>query len=178
MEKSVSLKGRNDNPSGKSTILFLCTGNWYRSRFAEALTKHMLGDSHHVFSRGLEVSRIPKELPPSFENNNLFSIFTGEKLLEKGIPPYSVLERRGPIQLTMEDLLSATHVIALDKTEHYPMMLNLFPDHANCITYWEVPDVQKMPHQKGYGLPSCPSDQALDLIENHVATFVRNITIP
>ena len=159
------------------SILFLCTGNWYRSRFAEALVKHAVGDSRHVFSRGLEVKRIAGNLPPSFEDNGMFSVHTGNRLKDNGIDPYEVLELRGPIQVTANELHSSLHVIALDRAEHQPMMANLFPEHADTITYWDVPDVPKQPHHVGYdlGLPSCPPVEALARIEQLIASFVTSL---
>ena len=48
------------NASGKSKILFLCTGNSCRSHMAEGWTRHLLPDEFDVYSAGIE----PKPLDP------------------------------------------------------------------------------------------------------------------
>jgi protein-tyrosine phosphatase len=113
-------------------ILFLCTGNYYRSRFAEFYFRH-LAQTHQVGwtsdSRGLAVD--PLNPPPMSRD-------TMKICREMGV---SVEPIRNPQSLTLKDLLDAKHVIAVKETEHRPLMQQLFPAWENHIEYWEVHDL-------------------------------------
>jgi protein-tyrosine phosphatase len=113
-------------------ILFLCTGNYYRSRFAEFYLRH-IADEHQydwtVDSRGLRIS--PR-------NEGPLSQHTIKRCDELQIS-YNPL--RLPTALAEEDLQSASHVIAVKETEHRPLMQEKFPDWENKISYWEVHDL-------------------------------------
>ena len=47
----------------------------------------------------------------------------------------------GRIQLSAEDFLIADYRIAMDRSEHFQMMLNQFPSWADQIDYWDVSDI-------------------------------------
>jgi len=116
-------------------ILFLCTGNYYRSRFAEALFNHRAraaGWPWRAFSRGLAIHYVDGDLSPQARQG----------LLERGI----ALHHTGPTRcdLTRADLESAHLVIALKETEHRPLMLARFPDWAERIEYWRVNDLDQV----------------------------------
>lgn len=115
-------------------LLFVCTGNYYRSRFAQAIFNHRAaqeGLPWRAFSRGLDISAV-------FEGDEL-SIHTRKELERLELPLALAGERR--VALTQDDLERAQRTIILKRTEHYPMMVEQFPDLANSVTYWEVHDL-------------------------------------
>jgi protein-tyrosine phosphatase len=113
-------------------VLFICTGNYYRSRFAEAVFNHHAEQRRipwTAFSRGLAVHLVEGYL----------STFTTEALQTRAIE----LRHTGPgrIRLSEGDLLQANHRIAMDHSEHFQMMLKQFPTWADRIDYWHVSDI-------------------------------------
>lgn len=116
-------------------VLFLCTGNYYRSRFAEILFNH-LAPSHQpewrAFSRGLAIELVADDAGP-------ISPFTVNGLAERGIPLAE--EMRGPLALREEDLAGAQHVVALKQDEHLPLMKRNFPDWVERTEFWHVHDL-------------------------------------
>lgn len=113
-------------------LLFVCTGNYYRSRFAEALFNHLAelhGLEWRAFSRGLAIHYAEGDLSPH----------TQEELERRSIPlHYTGLTR---VTLQEEDLERAALVIALKEEEHRPMMREQFPAWERRIRYWNVHDV-------------------------------------
>jgi protein-tyrosine phosphatase len=50
--------------------------------------------------------------------------------------------------LSAEDFLHSERQIAMDRTEHYPMMQQHFPNWADKIHYWDVGDLPfRLPHE-------------------------------
>lgn len=117
--------------TGKREILFICTGNYYRSRFAEAVFNHLTPAPGGcvAFSRGLAIHVVEGDL----------SIHTELALRQRGIDRAMTSATR--TALTEEDLARAHQVIALKHDEHRPMMERQFPAWANRITYWTVHDI-------------------------------------
>ncbi len=114
-----------------SRVLFICTGNYYRSRFAEAVFNHHAAARALPWaatSRGLEVQRAEGDL----------SVLIVDALFARGIPRECTGHTRTPLQLS--DLEDAIHRIALDRTEHLPLVQQYFPDWEAQIHFWEVPD--------------------------------------
>jgi len=114
-------------------ILFLCTGNYYRSRYAEALFNHEAsrrGLGWRAFSRGLAIHLAPPDgLSPH----------TTLRLRERGISRDRTSKR--PSQVADDDFRRANRVIAIKETEHRPLMADLHPDWENRIEYWEISDL-------------------------------------
>lgn len=138
-------------------VLFVCTGNYYRSRFAEAIFKKEVasrGLSWSAFSRGLD-------LQPHV-NFGPLSRYTSEALEARGIP----IEFAGdePMPLTRQDLEKAQRVIALKEAEHRPLMQLQFPDRVDSIQYWKVHD-----------LDVATADEALPQIEGLVMQLVSEL---
>jgi protein-tyrosine phosphatase len=140
-----------------SVVLFICTGNYYRSRFAEILFNHLVpetGIDWRATSRGLAAQ----------ESGNVgpISKFTLERLKLRNIP---IGDRfRFPLQLEEKDLLEANLVIALDRNEHLPRMKEKFAAWADQITYWDVPDLN-ITH----------SEDALSRIECNIYALIREL---
>lgn len=119
-----------------SNVLFLCTGNYYRSRFAEHLFNHLA--TYHklrwrAFSRGLATYHVPKSAGP-------ISPYALQGLALRGITDVEVRE---PISLSETDLDNAHHIVALKYVEHHPLISQNFPAWINQVEYWHVHDIDQ-----------------------------------
>jgi protein-tyrosine phosphatase len=118
----------------KRQIVFLCTANYYRSRFAEHFF-NWLAPQHKLHwradSRGLQVGQ--------FGNIGPIAQATVARLKSYGItmpePP------REPLPLTLEDLNTFDHVVAVKEAEHRPQMRLQFPKWCERVEYWHVDDL-------------------------------------
>jgi low molecular weight protein-tyrosine phosphatase len=122
-----------------NSLLFLCTGNYYRSRYAEELFNHGAargGLRWTAQSRGLAIER-------GIDNVGTFSPFALEALQERGLVARGA--RRLPLQCTTIDLVAASHIVALDESEHRPLMVERFPDWVSRVEYWQVGDIEVVP---------------------------------
>jgi protein-tyrosine phosphatase len=136
-------------------VLFICTGNFYRSRFAEALFNFHADQRKlpwQAYSRGLAIHWADGFLSP----------FTEAALSQREIP----VSYTGPgrIQLTEKDLESADLCIALDRAEHLEMMEQQFPHWTQRVQYWEVPD-----------MPAALPEVALPSIENKILHLLDHL---
>lgn len=116
-------------------ILFLCTGNYYRSRYAEELFNfHARTEAldWRAFSRGLA-----EKTPP--ENVGPMSRHTLKALREQGIVPEGA--ERYPLLCSLTDFDRAQFVIALKETEHRPLLAKKFPGWETRAQYWDVHDI-------------------------------------
>jgi protein-tyrosine phosphatase len=115
-------------------ILFICSGNYYRSRFAEALFNHTAeerGLAWRAFSRGLATHLV--------DGSGDLSTYTRFALGARNIP----LRHTGvrPVQIAAADLERAALIFALKEAEHRPLMRELFPDWENRVEYWHIHDL-------------------------------------
>lgn len=141
-----------------TTVLFLCTGNYYRSRFAEVMFNHLAreqGVRARAISRGLKID-------PTSTLPGVISPHTVEALHKRRITCGSVT--RKPETLTFGDLKSAHVVVALKEAEHRAMLDASFPGWSARTVFWHVHDVD-MAHP----------DAALAEIEQHVKDLIRNL---
>jgi protein-tyrosine phosphatase len=77
-------------------VLFLCTGNYYRSRYAEEIFNHQAGLEGlgwHAFSRAVAENLFPENVGP-------MSPYTLNALQAKGIAPGGAT--RGPVLCTVD----------------------------------------------------------------------------
>ena len=131
------------------TVLFLCTGNFYRSRFAEVYFNWLAGRgkiSWQADSRGLALD--PNNIGP-------ISMHTRQYLGRLGIPLPELL--RDPLDASEPDFEAAHLIVALKEAEHRPLMQTRFPAWAERVEYWRVHD-----------LDFAPSSEALPLVKQHV----------
>jgi protein-tyrosine phosphatase len=143
-----------------STILFICTGNYYRSRFAEELFNALatrLGLDWQAISRGLDTRR--------GENIGPISSHVLQKLETLNIRVEA--NPRGPLQLEETDLVEADMVIALDAEEHRTLIARRFAEWADEILYWHVPDLHLM-----------EAEEALSKIETNITHLAQELRNP
>ena len=117
----------------QNTVLFLCTGNYYRSRFAEILfnwTAPQRGLDWVADSRGLRLESL---------NSGPISRLTLTALQEIGIPVEPPI--RFPQKATADDFHSARHVVAVKEAEHRPMIEQFFPEWLDRVEFWWVDDI-------------------------------------
>src|SRR5437879_1394580 len=108
---SLSRATQVNSPKAPKTVLFLCTGNYYRSRFAEHVFNHhaaMLKLDWRATSRGLSSEVGPWKIGP-------MSIYALTGLEMRGVD--SSGPHREPIHCTESDIISADLVIALKEAE-------------------------------------------------------------
>ncbi|MCL2646964.1 MAG: low molecular weight phosphatase family protein [Phycisphaerales bacterium] len=124
--------------SAHKQVLFICTGNYYRSRFAEILFNHLAteADLHwRADSCGLNIAVLGPEHPGHL------SRWAQEGLaLRKILPPGPY---RPPRQASEADFEAADLVIALKEAEHRPMLEKLHPTRAGSVQYWHIHDVDQ-----------------------------------
>src|SRR5437867_2148539 len=116
-------------------LLFLCTGNYYRSRFAEILFNSVaekMGLPWRASSRGLALERGVNNIGP-------MAVFAVKALEARGLRGLSEFARF-PIQATAEDFEKAKWIVALKEPEHLPLLQERFPAWAEIVEFWQVDD--------------------------------------
>jgi protein-tyrosine phosphatase len=121
-------------------VLFLCTGNYYRSRTAEELFNHYAQKRQLTW---LAESKGLKENMGTLGNIGTISHLAVNFL--NGIQVPILGKDRSPVSVMEEDFDQYQRVICLDKKEHLPMMNARFPGFRDQVEYWEIPDVDLSP---------------------------------
>ena len=138
------------------TVVFICTGNFYRSRFSEYLF-NALAKKHGLHwratSRGLRAKMADGEGP--------ISEFAAYRLTAMDVPFDG---ERFPLQLSEADLENADLVVALKKAEHHAMMKEQFPAWADRIQYWNIDDMD-----------CATADESLPLCESRLKCLVDRL---
>src|ERR1700730_14272436 len=108
-------------------VLFLCTGNYYRSRFAELLFNHLAAQLD------LDWQAISRGLALDFGVNNVGAI---SRDTLTGLTVRSIAleaEVRRPLALDESDLASAHHIIAVNPAEHLHILERHLPHCVNQV---------------------------------------------
>jgi protein-tyrosine phosphatase len=129
-------------------VLFLCTGNYYRSRLAEEL----LRDNAKKADLKIECDSAGLGNIPNPSNPGPIGIAALHCLQRLGISSPSLV--RYPKKCTLSDLQAADIIVCLSESEHREMFekqAGPFLDHKRVI-YWHVPDVEEDPDLIGPGL--------------------------
>jgi protein-tyrosine phosphatase len=140
------------------TILFLCTGNYYRSRFAEELFNTLATAADldwRATSRALAI-----EL--GLYNVGPISMHAKTALAARGIALPEPI--RPPQQVTEEDLAGANRVIAMKEAEHRVYLSRRYPDWPDRVEYWHIHDLDK-----------ATADEALSQISDQVTALVKEL---
>ncbi|MEM6399275.1 MAG: low molecular weight phosphatase family protein [Cyanobacteria bacterium P01_D01_bin.116] len=123
-------------------VLFLCTGNYYRSRFAEKIFNHLATQKNlhwEADSRGLALER-------GVNNVGAISRYAVEALKQRGIN--ILTEERFPKSAIAEDFQTFDLIIAVDESEHRPLMQERFFQQMDNIEYWLIHDIDKTSPQE------------------------------
>ncbi len=119
----------------QSSVLFLCTGNYYRSRFAELLFNARApaaGLNWWASSRGLALEKGGNNVGPISPTALL-------ALQQRGIVLPDV--PREPLPATDDDFRQAALIIALKEDEHRPYVESRYPRWIDRVQYWHIRDV-------------------------------------
>jgi protein-tyrosine-phosphatase len=138
----------------EKTVLFLCTGNYYRSRFAEVLFNSVAGKMGlpwRASSRGLALERGVNNIGP-------MEVSAVKALEARGLRAVAEFGRF-PIQATVEDFEAAHWIVALKEAEHLPLLKERFPAWAETVEFWHADDVPEV----------------LDLIEREVMDLAARL---
>jgi protein-tyrosine phosphatase len=142
-------------------ILFLCTGNYYRSRFAEHLFNALAqkkGLDWQADSRGLALER-------GINNIGAMSRYAVEALKQR-LVDISEAERL-PQPASLVDFQTADRVIVLDELEHRPLIQERFPLWLDKVEYWLVHDIDRT-----------SADEALGQIEVNIQKMIEELATP
>lgn len=136
-------------------LLFICTANYYRSRFAEAVFNHHAqerGLGWRAFSRGLNINAVPE---------GHLSRAAALALESRGIGLHHTGATR--VQISEQDLLHADLAIGLKKDEHRPMLEQAFPHLLERVVFWDVDDIPQLSYEEA--LPKIER-QVLELLSS------------
>ena len=120
-------------------VLFLCTGNYYRSRFAEILFNSVagrMGLPWKAFSRGLALERGVNNIGP-------MAVSAINALEAMGLNAADDFAR-SPAQVMMDDLEQVDRIVALKQTEHLPLLQERFPSWIEKVEFWHIDDAPKV----------------------------------
>lgn len=118
----------------KKKVIFVCSANYYRSRYAEHYFNWLAKREQLAWkadSRGLMVG--------VWGNIGPISHHTVDALQLRGIPLED--RPREPMALTLDDLAEADLVVAVKEAEHRAMMAEQFPHWQDRIEYWHIDDL-------------------------------------
>jgi protein-tyrosine phosphatase len=134
-------------------VLFVCTGNYYRSRYAEHyFNAHAAGTGWRADSRGFE----PSPLNPGPINSQ-----AAARLASGGL---AIETHRDPIRLVEADLEQADLIVMLDEDEHRHYIEASFPGWIDRVVYWRIADLWGM-----------TIDEALAAIEQKVDALIEEL---
>ena len=138
------------------TVLFLCTGNYFRSRFAEILFNHVaakFGLLWKASSRALAPE-------PATRNVGPMAVVAIKALERMGIRASADFARL-PQEVITDELDQAHLIVALKHTEHLPMLQERFSAWVERVEFWDVDDDPKV----------------LGLMEREVAELIARLIV-
>lgn len=141
-------------------VLFLCTGNFYRSRLAEELLHgYSIQQGLDLVSDSAGLGPIPNPInvgPIRFE--------VIDYLRSRGVKPHGT--KRFPRKCKVADIEVSDVVIGMNEIEHRCMVEEQFPDiDLEHVQYWHVPDMEEDPDNIGP-----------DLMDRNVRKLLRQLS--
>jgi protein-tyrosine phosphatase len=138
------------------SLLFLCSGNYYRSRYAEILFNWRVKELElpwRAVSRGLALDE---------RNPGPLSRHTREALTRLAINFDEHL--RMPLPVTDDDFAAADHVVAVKEAEHRIMIEQGFAKWLPKVEFWHVHDVD-----------CCGPEETLPHLDREVAALIERL---
>ncbi len=121
-------------------VLFLCSGNYYRSRIAEEYFNYLSTINNSDYTA------YSKALRQDLGNTGNVGFIAKEAIeILEAINVEIKSKQRMPESVNYSDFEQADIVIAMDETEHKPMMEKFFPLYKNKVVYFNVGDVHVEP---------------------------------
>ena len=139
-------------------VLFLCSGNYYRSRFAEHLFNHW-AEAENLGYRADSAGLWPE---CHTRNPGPMAEAAIAALKERGIA--LALPLRSPRDVQASEIAAAALTIALKEGEHRAIVLDRFPALLDRVEFWQVDDVD-----------CAPPSVALPMIEGLVRALVARL---
>jgi protein-tyrosine phosphatase len=140
--------------------LFLCSGNYDHSRFAEALFNALAAEAGlrwRASSRGITVGQAG--------NTGPISQYTLEELAYRGLAVEEPV--RYPMQVGDYDLANADLVVALKEEEHRTVLQSRYSHWLDRVEYWNVDD-----------LDVAAAQDALAELERNIKALIRRLSKP
>ncbi len=138
------------------SILFLCTGNYYRSRYAEILFNSQAQQA------GLAWRAVSRGLAPDPLNPGPMSRYTMAAL--KRLKINFAEHLRLPLLVTDDDFAAAELVVAVKEAEHRQMIEQGFARWLPKVEFWQVHD-----------LDCCGPEETLPHLDREVAALVERL---
>jgi protein-tyrosine phosphatase len=145
-----------ERPFRMNRILFLCSGNYYRSRFAEILF------NHHARQRGLKWAADSRGLAIDPMNCGPISRYTKSCLTARGILCETF--ERLPLPAAEVDFAASQRVIAVKEAEHRSLVEAKFSIWRDRVEYWHIHDVD-----------CATPDEAIPLLEREVLNLLDRL---
>jgi low molecular weight protein-tyrosine phosphatase len=139
-------------------VLFLCTANYYRSRFAELLFNALapqLAPDWSAFSRALAIEE-------NWCNKGPISMHTRNACRQRAIAIAEPI--REPCGVTDSDFAAAARIIAVKEAEHRPYVVERHPHRLKSVEFWQVHD-----------LDASGPVETCDLIERNVRALLAEL---
>jgi protein-tyrosine phosphatase len=114
-------------------VLFLCSGNYYRSRFAEVFF------NWHAKKRCLNWEAESRGLTLRYSHPGFMFQSAIDRLAYLDIPIDSY--KRLPMKVSLKDFEAADHTVAMKEAEHRPLIEEQFPKHLERVEFWEIHDL-------------------------------------
>jgi len=136
-------------------VLFLCTANYYRSRFAELLFNALapqFAPDWNAFSRALAIEE-------NWCNKGPISMHTRNACRQRAITIAEPI--REPCGVTDSDFALAARVIAVKEAEHRRYVEQRHPRRIQSVEFWQVHD-----------LDASGPTETCDLIEHNVRALL------
>jgi protein-tyrosine-phosphatase len=116
-------------------VLFLCSGNYYRSRMAEELFNHLARSAGSVWRA--ESRALRQELDG--RNPGPMSVDAIKMLTQDRVE--AVNGQRYPLAVKETDFLEFDRIIAMSRAEHEPMVAKDWYLYQERVGYWDVEDL-------------------------------------